>query len=74
MKALEEETIREASLRLDARTKEVISLEISTDEVHNAKTFPGLVEGREEEANLLLAGRRGLRLGYGLRGAEGLGH
>ena len=33
---------------IDARTKEVVSLEISTDDVHDVKAFPGLVEEAEK--------------------------
>ncbi len=33
---------------VDARTKEVVALEISTDDVHDVKAFPGLLKEAEE--------------------------
>ena len=39
---------------VDARTKEVVSLEISTDDVHDVKAFQGLLKGAEERRRRII--------------------
>ncbi len=38
---------------VDVETKEVVAMEVSTDDVHDVKVFPGLVEGAEERRRII---------------------